>query len=69
MCTNPFLTNAYPSCIATSVQKSCTGAGKLFAGFDFAQHFLQLATSGPPEMWQDHQVSRAGGPMVHCLDM
>ena len=25
--------------------------------------------SGPPETWQDHQISRAGGPMVHCLEM
>ena len=20
-------------------------------------------------MWQDHQISRTGGPMVHCLEM
>ena len=26
-----------------------------------------LATSGPPESWQDHHISRTGGPMVHCL--
>ena len=30
---------------------------------------LHLATSGPPEIWQDHQISRAGGPMVHCLEI
>ena len=33
------------------------------------QKYVQLATSGPPEIWQDHQISRASGPMVHCLEM
>ena len=39
------------------------------AVFDFAQKNVRLATFGPPGIWQDHQISRAGGPMVHCLDM
>ena len=26
-------------------------------------------TSGPPEIWQDHHISRTGGPMVHCLEL
>ena len=30
---------------------------------------VQLATSGPSEIWQDHQISRAGGPMIHCLEI
>ena len=30
---------------------------------------VQLARSGPPEIWQDHQISMASGPMVHCLEM
>ena len=25
-------------------------------------------TSGPPEMWQDYQISRPGGLVVHCLE-
>ena len=37
--------------------------------FDFAQKNVQLATSGPPEIWQDHQISRAGSRMVQCLEM
>ena len=37
--------------------------------YDFAKKNLQLATSGPQEIWQDHQISRAGGPIVHCLEM
>ena len=36
--------------------------------FDFTKN-LHLATSGPPEIWQDHQISRAGGPMDHCLEI
>ena len=32
------------------------------------QKKVHLATSGTPEIWQDHQISRAGGPMVHCLE-
>ena len=38
------------------------------AVFDFTKK-VQLATSGPPEIWQDQQISRARGPMVHCLEM
>ena len=30
---------------------------------------LQLAISGAPKIWQDHQISRAGSPMVHCQEM
>ena len=41
----------------------------LSAEFDFIKTNVQLATSGPPEIWQDHQISRASGPMVHCLEM
>ena len=41
----------------------------LSAVFDFIKTNVQLATSGPPEIWQDHQISRASGPMVHCLEM
>ena len=39
--------------------------------FAFAKKNVQfkLAISGPPEIWQNHQISRAGGPMVHCLQM
>ena len=29
----------------------------------------ELATSGPPEIYPDHQISRAGGQTVHCLEM
>ena len=29
----------------------------------FCPENVQLATSGPPEIWQDHQISRAGGPL------
>ena len=36
--------------------------------FDFTQKNVQLATSGPPEIWQDHQISRTGGPMVQSLE-
>ena len=43
----------------------------LSAVFDFAKkkYSLQIATYGPTEIWQDHQIVRAGGPMVHCLEM
>ena len=41
----------------------------LSAVFDFNKTIVQLAKSGPPEIWQDHQISRASGPMVHCLEM
>ena len=41
----------------------------LSAVFDFIKTIVQLARSGPPEIWQDHQISRASGPMVHCLEM
>ena len=37
----------------------------LSAVFDFIKTIVQLARSGPPEIWQDHQISRASGPMVH----
>ena len=37
--------------------------------FDFIKTIVQLGRSGPPEIWQDHQISRASGPMVHCLEM
>ena len=33
----------------------------------FSQKNVQLATSGRPEIWEDDQISRAGGPMVHSL--
>ena len=41
----------------------------LSAVFDFIKTIVQLARSGPPEMLQDHQIYRASGPMVHCLEM
>ena len=41
----------------------------LSAVFDFIKTIVQLARSGPPEIWQDHQISRASGPMVHRLEM
>ena len=41
----------------------------LSAVFDFIKTIVQLARSGPPEIWQDHQISRASGPMVHWLEM
>ena len=41
----------------------------LSAVFDFAKRNVELPASGPPDIWQDHQFSRAGGPMVHCLEM
>ena len=34
------------------------------AVFDFIKTIVQLARSGPPEIWQDHQIYRASGPMV-----
>ena len=39
------------------------------AVFDLTNKYWRLATFGPPEIWQDHQISRTGGPMVHCLEM
>ena len=39
------------------------------AVFDFIKTIVQLARSGPPEIWQDHQIYRASGPMVHCLEI
>ena len=36
---------------------------------DFTPKNVQLPISGPPEICQDHQISRAGGPMVRCLEM
>ena len=39
------------------------------AVFDFTPTNVQLATSGPPEIWQDHQISRAGSPMVLCVEI
>ena len=39
------------------------------AVFDLTNKYSRLATSGPPEIWQDHQISRTGGPMVHHLEM
>ena len=39
------------------------------AVFDLTNKYWRLATSGPPESWQDHQIPRTGGPMVHCLEM
>ena len=41
----------------------------LSAVFDFIKTIVQLARSGPPDIWQDHQIYRASGPMVHCLEM
>ena len=41
----------------------------LSAVFDFIKTIVQWGRSGPPEIWQDHQISRASGPMVHCLEM
>ena len=41
----------------------------LSAVFDFIKTIVQLARSGPPEIWQDHQISRASGPMVHRFEM
>ena len=29
---------------------------------------IHLIWYGPPEILQDHQISRAGGPVVHCPD-
>ena len=48
-------------------QMYCTGEGQLC--LIFPKTNLQLAISRPTEIWQDHQISRAGGPMVHCLEM
>ena len=42
---------------------------KLLHVFDFTNNCFQLATYGPPEIWQDHHISWTGGPMVHCLEM
>ena len=39
------------------------------AVFDLTNKYSWLATSGPPEIWQEHQTSRTGGPMVHHLEM
>ena len=39
------------------------------AVFDLTNKNGRLAISGPPEIWQDHQISRTGGPMVHCLEL
>ena len=42
------------------------------AVFHLTNKYSRLATSGPPEIWQDHQISRTGGPMVNslnCLEM
>ena len=39
------------------------------AVFDFIKTIVQLSRSGPPEIWLDHQIYRASGPMVHCLEM
>ena len=36
------------------------------AVFDLTNKYL--ATSALPEIWQDHQISRTGGSMVHCLE-
>ena len=41
----------------------------LSAVFDFIKTIVQLARFGPPEIWQDHQISGDSGPMVHCLEM
>ena len=41
----------------------------LSAVFDFIKTIVHRVRSGPPEIWQDHQISRASGPMVHCLEM
>ena len=49
---------------------SCTGEGKLCQlCLTLPPKNVQLPISGPPEICQDHQISRAGGPMVHCLEM
>ena len=38
--------------------------------YEFSKKKVQnLATSGPPEIWQDHQISRVSGPMAHCLEV
>ena len=43
--------------------------------FDFVQKnvvsYIRTTRNlaGPPEIWQDHQIPRAGGLMVHCLEM
>ena len=50
-------------------QMSRTGADQFCQLCLILQKKLHLATSGPPEIWQDHQISRAGGPMVHCLEI
>ena len=39
------------------------------AVFDLTNKYWRLDTSGPPEIWQDHHISRTGGPMVYCLEM
>ena len=41
----------------------------LSAVLDFIKTIVQLPRSGPPAIWQDHQISRASGPMVHWLKM
>ena len=43
--------------------------GSLSAVFDFIKTNVQLATSGPPKIWQNHKIYKASGPMVHGLEM
>ena len=40
----------------------------LIKSFEQTVH-TKLPTSRPTEMWQDHQISKDSGPMVHCLEM
>ena len=50
---------------------SCTREGKFYQPCLILPptNVQLIAPSGPPEIWQDHQISRAGSPMVHCLEM
>ena len=49
---------------------SCMVAGTLCQlCLIFIKTIAQLARSGPSEIWQDHQIYRASGPMVHCPEM
>ena len=41
----------------------------LLAVFDLKKNIDVQLKYGPPEILQDHHISRTGGPMVHCLEM
>ena len=42
----------------------------MLAVFDFTKKHLQkYGPSRPPEIWQEDEISRAGGPVVHYLEI